>query len=154
MLHICEGNSDVMALLITAPGANLALKNKDGKTAEQMARYSRNLGFIPSNTFTLRRGLRISFFVQGWQPQICVSFDPWHDGAASSWDVGLEGVDEEHTDGSGGSQDPRAWMSGDLKLIYLIFGFRCVLMRWLLRSRSSTASMATLCVDHAGLTFR
>ena len=33
-----KGNADVMALLVTAPGANLAEKDKDGKTAEQLAR--------------------------------------------------------------------------------------------------------------------
>ena len=35
-----------------------------------------------------------------------------------------------------------------------IFEFRCVLKRWHLRSKSSNVSMATLCVDHAGLAFR
>ena len=38
--HICEGKAEVMGLLMKAPGANLAVKNKDGKTAEQLARYS------------------------------------------------------------------------------------------------------------------
>ena len=36
---------------------------------------------------------------------------------------------------------------------FLIFGFRCVLKRWLPQNISSTASTATLCVVHAGLTF-
>ena len=39
---IFEGNAEVMGLLMTAPGADLALKNKSGKTAEQLARYSSN----------------------------------------------------------------------------------------------------------------
>ena len=40
--YFVKGNADVMALLVTAPGANLAEKDKDGKTAEQLARYSSN----------------------------------------------------------------------------------------------------------------
>ena len=36
--HICEGYAHVMALLLTAPGANLEVKNNAGKTAEQLAR--------------------------------------------------------------------------------------------------------------------
>ena len=39
---LCIGNSNVMALLMTAPGANLAIENDDGKTVEQLARYSSN----------------------------------------------------------------------------------------------------------------
>ena len=35
-----KGNSDAMALLMTAPGANLAIENNAGKTVEQLARYS------------------------------------------------------------------------------------------------------------------
>ena len=45
-----KGNSDVMALLMTAPGANLAMENDDGKTVEQLARYSSNW----SNVTTLK----------------------------------------------------------------------------------------------------
>ena len=93
-------------------------------------------------------------YVQGWRSQICVSCDPWHHGAASSWGVGIEGVHEEHADGWGGSQDQRAGVSGDLKFFLLISGFRCVLMRWCPQSKSSSASTATLCVEHAGLAFR
>ena len=93
-------------------------------------------------------------YVQGWQSQICVSCDPWHHGAASNWGVGIEGVHEEHADGWGGSQDQRAGVSGDLKFFLLISGSRCVLMRWCPRSKSSSASTATLCVEHAGLAFR
>ena len=46
-----------MALLISAPGANLSLTNKAGKTAEQLARYLSlnlgflNLGFVPVKEF-------------------------------------------------------------------------------------------------------
>ena len=38
IVTVCEGNADVMAVLITAPGASLAVRNKAGKTAEQLAR--------------------------------------------------------------------------------------------------------------------
>ena len=95
-----------------------------------------------------------NWYVQGWQPHICISFVPWHHGAASSWEFVLEGVNEEHADGSEGSQDQRARVSGNLTFFLLISGFRCVSMRWHLRSRSSTVSTATLCVDHADLTYR
>ena len=40
------------ALLVTAPGADLATTNKAGKTAEQLARYSLNQGFVPTNTLS------------------------------------------------------------------------------------------------------
>ena len=50
---LCIGNSNVMALLMTAPGANLAIENDDGKTVEQLARYSSNW----SNVTTLETDL-------------------------------------------------------------------------------------------------
>ena len=44
--HIFEGKAEVMALLIRTPGADLAIKNNAGKTAEQLARYSLNTSNI------------------------------------------------------------------------------------------------------------
>ena len=144
--HIFEGNAEVMGLLMTAPGADLALKNKSGKQQNSWQ------GILQTD-YKLSRQI-LEEYVQGWRSQICVSCDPWHHGAASGWGVGIEGVHEEHADGWGGSQDQRAGVSGDLKFFLLISGFRCVLMRWCPRSKSSSASTATLCVEHAGLAFR
>ena len=79
-----------MGLLMTAPGADLALKNKSGKQQNSWQ------GIL--QTDKLSRQI-LEEYVQGWQSQICVSCDPWHHGAAPSGGVCPEGVHEEHADG-------------------------------------------------------